>query len=217
MNKNIKRLSMVAVLSCSLFGSVLPLMAKAESPVTVSEKPETKTLLITAKSHLKGSLVPYDKAIPNTGSIDFHYNGESNGFVDGDVGYLVFTLPKEFQHIAHQSGFKSVISGHFTGPHLLGSSTHQYTSNDFDVYSDRIIFKNPNTFFIGHGKYEADITINYGKLLKKYPEIKIDSNLEGYEFNTGLYFDSAPWDVIKEPIVGDFTATSIVEGPAMIE
>jgi hypothetical protein len=167
---------------------------------------QSRTLIITAKGDLTGSLVPYyDKsAIPglDTGYIDLHYKSHDTGFVDGDYSYLTIELPQEFATIAKQASFKQNISGRVQRKGLLGDRWFTYSQNDIVVNGTQISFKTPRELWFIHGEVNADISINYGEVQKNYPIRLIKNSAERYTFKAALRRSMAPWDPMQYPLLG---------------
>lgn len=168
-----------------------------------ADKPTTKTLTIAADGSLTGRMVPYVQSIPNTGKVDLHYVGVGKGFSDFDETTLFIKLPDEFKYVAAHAGFVHAISGHL----YAQGYTHKITSEDIQVFDDRLVISMGKRFYVGVGSYKADLEINYGKILKKDPNVRIPNaeNELGYFFSSNLAFDVAPWDLINFPIIGDFS------------
>ena len=205
-----KMLSLLALFSIGLVLSGNDFYA--EENVTQSKKDisveqrttddfSTRTLTIAADGDLTGLIVPYIEGIPNSGKVDLHYVGKGLGFSDFDKTTLFIKLPEEFKYIASQPSLLHLISGYVTVPN------HRYAINskDLQVFTDRIVLTLGNSFYLGVGKYSADIEIDYGKIIDKNPNIPIPDSEGGYFFSSNLAFNVAPWDIINFPIVGDFS------------
>lgn len=197
---------MLVTASLFVIGSAfVPEFAVNAEEVSV-EGPQTRTLILTAKGDLTGSLVPYyDKAvIPglDTGYIDLHYKSHDTGFVDGDYSYLTIELPQEFATIAKQPSFKQNITGRVQRKGLLGDRWFDYSQDDIEVYGTQITFKTPKELWLIHGEVNADISINYGNIQKDYPIRLVQNSAERYTFKAALRRSMAPWDPMQYPILG---------------
>ncbi|EOH93538.1 hypothetical protein UAW_02488 [Enterococcus haemoperoxidus ATCC BAA-382] len=205
----------VVLLACAgMFGSLVSwnqttVNAENNQEMT-SEMPEAnkenRTLIITAKGKITGSMVPYYEKndIPNfkTGYLDFHYESHNMGFVDGDNSYLTIELPSEFATIAKQEAFKRNISGRVQRKGILGDRWFEYRQSDIVVHGTQITFKVPRELWIGHGEVISDVTINYGAVQREFPIRLIPNNYNGYVFTAALRRSMAPWDPIQNPILG---------------
>ncbi|WP_086314493.1 hypothetical protein A5821_002068 [Enterococcus sp. 7F3_DIV0205] len=201
--------SILLVASLFLGGMALSaanVSVNAEEAQATPQAPQARTLIVTAKGDLTGSLVPYyDKAvIPglDTGYIDLHYKSHDTGFVDGDNSYLTIELPQEFATIAKQSSFKENISGRVQRKGLLGDRWFTYSPNDILINGTQISFKTPKELWFIHGEVNADISINYGNVQKNYPIRLIKNSAQRYTFKAALRRSMAPWDPIQNPILG---------------
>ncbi|MBC2147655.1 hypothetical protein [Listeria booriae] len=161
----------------------------------------TDTLHILAESSLEGSLAKYIPGVNNSGKVTLHYEGKSLGFVDFDNANLLIKIPDEFKYIALQDEFLGAITGEISTP----NGTKKITPSDLQIFSDRVVIEFPKSFFIIQGKYRADVVLDFGKILKKYPNIPIDSAPSGYQFSSTLAFASSPWDIIEDPIIGSLS------------
>lgn len=164
----------------------------------------TRTLTIAADSSLTGRISPYMTTIPNTGKISLHYLGKGLGFSDFDNTTLFIQLPEEMASLASQPDFAKYVTGTINAP---GQKAQTISLNNLTVYPDRLVISMGTRFFVGVGNYGADIQIDYGKLLAKYPNIPFENHKDGrgYLFSSRLVFDVAPWDIIKYPIIGTYS------------
>ncbi|MCT0017268.1 hypothetical protein EFE32_10665 [Lactococcus lactis subsp. lactis] len=172
---------------------------------------ETRTLICAADGKLEGQIVPFIQGLPFTGNITLHYSARNVGFVDGDVSILTIKLPDEFKYVASVPEFSKYIKGTLHIQALLGHNETELTPEMIETYTDRIIIYTPHTFWIGVGEVEADLTINYGEFLTEYPSLPISDAPLGYIFMAQLKYDSAMWDVIKDPILGTNDETYITK------
>lgn len=170
---------------------------------------QSRTVIAAADGKLEGNMVPYVKGLDFTGNMTLHYKAKSVGFVDGDTAYLMIKLPKEFERLALAPGFKENITGKVRNQELLGVKEFDIKQDNVSVYSDRILIKVPYSLWVGAGTVNADISIAYGKVLANYTDdstlkLLLPESESGYEFRTQLKYNSATWDIIKEPIIGNF-------------
>lgn len=161
----------------------------------------TSTLHILAESLLEGSLAKYIPGVNHSGKVTLHYEGKSLGFVDFDNANLLIKIPDEFKYITLQDEFLGAITGEISTP----NGTKKITPSDLKIFADRVVIEFPKSFFIIQGKYKADVVLDFGKILKKYPNITIDNSPSGYKFSSTLAFVSSSWDIIEDPIFGSLS------------
>ncbi|EUJ23735.1 hypothetical protein PGRAN_07526 [Listeria grandensis FSL F6-0971] len=182
------------------------IVASAQATNTGSS---TDVVHILAESSLEGSLAKYIPGVNNSGKATLHYEGKSLGVEDFDNANLLIKMPSQFKHITLHDEFLAAVSGEISTPY----GTKKITPNDLKIYSDRIVVSFPQSFFTTQGKYRADIVLDFGKILKKYPNIQIDGAASGYQFSSTLVFASSLWDIIEDPIFGslsgDYTTNEI--------
>lgn len=209
MKKNVRLLTTAA--TAMMLAGVFAPLTTAQAAVagtntaptsTVSNPKQARTAIITAKGTLQGQLVPYIRCVPNTGKVTLHYTAQNCGFVDGDIAYLTIKLPEQFKYLASQPEFASYITGEMRETRLFGDNTQPINPSNVTVYTDRIIVEVPRSFWIGVGDVNADIVIDYGQLLEENHHLPVDSAPTGYEFIAHLQYSSAPWDLLKAPIIG---------------
>ncbi|MEN2667715.1 hypothetical protein ACRW9N_09320 [Listeria aquatica] len=199
-----------ALLFSSSFALASPPSAHAQSAnqesTNESQKPQPRTLILTATGDLEGTVVPYydkgDIQGLETGYIDLHYHSFDTGFVDGDHAYLTIELPKEFATLAKQASFKENISGTMQRKGLLGDRSFTISQDDLTVSGARIVVKIPRELWIISGEIMADISINYGNIQKNFPIRLVQNSAEGYVFKSALRRSMAPWDPLQYPLLG---------------
>ncbi|MDT2012585.1 hypothetical protein [Carnobacterium divergens] len=205
--KNIRLASLCSVVLLGSIISFVPNVAQAATPdgtaVETSQEIAPYSLVTTAKGTLDGSLVPYITGVPHSGNVAIHYSSKETGFRDGDVSKLTIKLPPEFKYVASQPEFKSAITGVAHVQKLTGKKDYDYQPKDITIYNDRIILSNPSSFWLVSGTFSADITIDFGSIIDKYPNIPIFDNKFGYTFQSALSYSVAPWDPSEEPIFGN--------------
>lgn len=162
---------------------------------------DPQTLIVAANGHLEGQMVPYIQGIPGTGKMTLHYSAQNYGFVDGDYAYLTVLLPEEFKFLASIPDFAHHITGEIRETSIVEKTT-PITQKNTKAYTDRLVIEVPRSLWIGSGDVAADIVIDYGQFLEKYPNLPIPDAPMGYKFITQVKYDSAMWDVIHDPIIG---------------
>ncbi|EUJ23736.1 hypothetical protein HB852_12180 [Listeria grandensis] len=151
----------------------------------------TYGMSLLASGELEGRMTPYIQGVPKSGNIAQHYTAKSTVAIGlFDKSNLVVKLPDEFKYVALQDEFKRAIKGSITYPTGMGAATHEYTAGDITIYADRIVLKNPRASYIFGAKFTADLSIDYGAILDKYPNIPIDENPSGYSFVAVLTEDA---------------------------
>lgn len=198
-----------ALLTTALFSTLLAFgataqAAEAPADTTVPTESKTRTLIPTAKGTLEGQLVQHIKGVPNSGRVTLHYKSSATGFVDGDISYLTIMLPQEFKYIGVQPDFNQYVTGQVKASGPFKDRIISLNDTNVKTYSDRVIITNPRSLWVGIGSIEADIVLDYGAFLDKYPSLPIPENANGYQFISALKYSSSPWDLIKDPIFGTF-------------
>lgn len=189
MNKYVVGLGTLAIAG-SLFVAQ-PGDVHAQENTTQRSEIGTYGLSLLASGELEGRLTPYILGVPKSGNIAAHYTAKSIVSVGlFDKSNLIVKIPDEFKYVALQDEFKRAIKGSITYPTGLGSATHEYTAGDITIYADRIVLKNPKASYIIGSKFSADLSIDYGSILDKYPNIPIDENPSGYSFAAVLSEDA---------------------------
>ncbi|HFU7090437.1 TPA: immunoglobulin-like domain-containing protein, partial [Bacillus cereus] len=153
--------------------------------------PETKAVGIFSQGKLDGGLTTYKPMEEGSGLLSLHF--EAKTLLEAKLAettYITVKLPEEFKGIAATPNFKKYISGKVKLPNSLGIGfkTYEYKESDIDVYSDRIVFKNPRstTLLVG-SKTTADINIDFGKAIKE-TDVHVPKSVDvrGYEFKAHL-------------------------------
>lgn len=216
-----KTKTIIGSLACGLVLAGLPMATSfadgVKAPIahpTGNAGISARTAIITAKGNLEGTLVPYDNVEgldQFTGDVVLHYRAKNSGFVDGDTSVVSIKLPKEFKTLAMAPGFIDTITGQATVKCILGNNTVDIDSTMIKVAADRIVITTPHQLWVGVGKVSVDLNINYGKILSKFPALKIPDAPGGYEFTTQLKYNSAMWDILEDPIIGTNNDTFITE------
>lgn len=179
--------------------------ATSNAPDITNVKSDTstdpQTLIVAANGKLDGQMVPYIKGIPGTGKMTLHYSAENYGFVDGDYAYLTVLLPDEFKFLASIPDFANHVSGEIRETSIVEKTT-PISKKNTKSYTDRLVIEVPKSLWIGAGDVAADIVIDYGEFIEKYPNLPVSDAPAGYKFTTQVKYDSAMWDVIHDPIFG---------------
>jgi len=160
-----------------------------------------KTLIIAANGKLEGQMVPYIDGLDYTGKMTLHYTAQNAGFVDGDVGVLMVKLPEEFKYVASDPKFAGCITGDISTTTIFGENAKKINPDRIKVYSDRVLIMVPSSLWCGVGSVSANIVMDYGSYVSSHPKI-IPHASQGYKFVTQLKYNSAMWDIIKNPIIG---------------
>lgn len=165
--------------------------------------PSTRTLFLTAWGKTKGDIVSYRPGVKNTGVISVHFNATNTGFQDGDKAVYTLMLPEELKEVAAQPDFNEKFEGTIRNTSFLHERKTQIRPDMVEAYSDRVYLSIPSGCWIGVGETRIDFKIKYGEILAANPKLDIkDNEFGGYKFKSGLRYTSAPWDVIKVPILG---------------
>ncbi|PEF43529.1 hypothetical protein CON22_25815, partial [Bacillus cereus] len=166
--------------------------------------PEGRAIEAFVQGYLEGELSTYKPSVPGTGHLSLHYEAKALVSVGiAERSYLVIRLPFEFADIAGTPAFKKAISGKIKLPGTLGiPKTYNYTQDDIDVYTDRIVLKNPRSTTALGAKYTADIEIDFGKAIKE-TDVHIPQAWGGsfYEFKAHLDRNAIiDWEILGDKV-----------------